>query len=447
MVWTCTVCTLVNEDGKLCCVACGQQMPTHEDSDAMLAMSLHEDEKAAVEMQEQQVDAAVADLADPTSVAAHSGAQVGDSEGDDTDSTPTDDDDDDSDGDDSDGDDTGSSTDPSTDEEEELAQQQAHTAPPQQQATQQPLQPQQEMAERPGEESGDWQQQEDLELLDQRDQHQQQHQHQQPPQQQQPPLQQQQEAESESGSESDGSGSSTGSGTESSSDDDGSDEESADRGATKAYDPADYAHLNVSSEIQDLFDYIGRHKPHDIELDTHLKPFIPDFIPAVGDIDAFIKIPAPDGKADGLGLVVLDEPAAQQSDPTVLDLQLRIISKRSGLKPVTVHSISNAAKNPLKINTWIKNIEDLHRKKAPPTVNYSKNMPDIEALMQVWPQEMEQLLRDCPLPTADMDLDLPNFVKVVCAILDVPVYDKMTESLHVLFTLYSEFKNNAHFQQ
>ena len=28
----------------------------------------------------------------------------------------------------------------------------------------------------------------------------------------------------------------------------------------------------------------------DIELETELKPFIPDYIPAIGDIDAFIKV-------------------------------------------------------------------------------------------------------------------------------------------------------------
>ena len=34
-----------------------------------------------------------------------------------------------------------------------------------------------------------------------------------------------------------------------------------------------------------------------------------------------------------------------------------------------------------------------------------------------------------------------------CAILDIPVYNSLTESLHVLFTLYSDFKANVHFQQ
>jgi hypothetical protein len=81
------------------------------------------------------------------------------------------------------------------------------------------------------------------------------------------------------------------------------------------YNPSDFAHLDVSSEIKDLFQYIQRYKPQKIDLETRLKPFIPgnlpapslstpvpnsfvspDFIPAVGDIDPFIKIPRPDGK-------------------------------------------------------------------------------------------------------------------------------------------------------
>ena len=80
--------------------------------------------------------------------------------------------------------------------------------------------------------------------------------------------------------------------------------------------------------MQDLFQYIGRYKPHNIELDTKLKCFVPDYIPSVGEIDAFLKIPRPDGDNDNLGLKLLDEPAATQSDPTVLDLQMRATAKK-----------------------------------------------------------------------------------------------------------------------
>ena len=41
-------------------------------------------------------------------------------------------------------------------------------------------------------------------------------------------------------------------------------------------------------------------------------------------------MPRPDGKADHLGVVVLDEPATNQSDPTVLKLKFRMHGKESG---------------------------------------------------------------------------------------------------------------------
>ena len=47
-------------------------------------------------------------------------------------------------------------------------------------------------------------------------------------------------------------------------------------------------------------------------------------------------MPRPDGLADELGVRVLDEPAANQSDATVLELQMRAISKKSHAGDVTV---------------------------------------------------------------------------------------------------------------
>ncbi|CAN0149043.1 unnamed protein product, partial [Phaeothamnion confervicola] len=71
-----------------------------------------------------------------------------------------------------------------------------------------------------------------------------------------------------------------------------------------AYNPDDYANLNVGADIKDLFHYIQRYKPHEVDLETSLKCFVPDYIPAVGDMDAFVKVPRPDGKTDDLGLKV-----------------------------------------------------------------------------------------------------------------------------------------------
>jgi intraflagellar transport protein 46 len=230
-------------------------------------------------------------------------------------------------------------------------------------------------------------------------------------------------------------------------DDDDDEQEESYENIEGAYNPKDYQHLNVTGEVRDLFQYIERYKPHEVELDTALKCFIPEYIPAIGEMDGFIKVPRPDGTDDDLGLKVLDEPASVQSDPTVLELQLRAISKKLQYGDVVVRSIENANKNPNAIEKWIQNIDELHRSKPPPQVHYRRNMPEIESLMEVWPEDFERALESMQLPSPDLEMSLAEYVKVLCAILDIPVYDNPIESLHVMFTLYMDFKNNTYFQQ
>lgn len=213
-----------------------------------------------------------------------------------------------------------------------------------------------------------------------------------------------------------------------------------------AYNARDYQHLNVSLEVKDLFQYIDRYKPHEVELDTQLKCFIPEYIPAIGEIDGFVKVPRPDGEDDGLGLKILDEPATVQSDPTVLELQLRATSKKQQYGDVVVRSIENAEKNPAAVEKWIQNITDLHRSKPPPQVHYKKNMPDAEVLMDQWPESFEEALKHLELPSPELDMSLAEYSKVLCSILDIPTYDNPVESLHLMFSLYMDFRDNPHFQ-
>eukprot|EP00126_Sphaerothecum_destruens_P006097 Sdes_comp19212_c0_seq1m10085 len=212
------------------------------------------------------------------------------------------------------------------------------------------------------------------------------------------------------------------------------------------YNPQDYENLPVSSDLKALFQYITRYQPQIVQIEYSLRPFIPDFIPSVGDIDAFIKVPRPDLKPDNLGFVVLDEPGTVQSDPTVLDLTLRAISKQANLQPITVRHVKNAQKNPKAITKWITSLADLHKEKPLATMNYTKNFPDLEHLLQEWPIEYEELLNGVKLPLASLEIELPQYVTMICNLLDIPVYpNSLTESLHLLFSLYSEFKNSQHF--
>jgi intraflagellar transport protein 46 len=71
------------------------------------------------------------------------------------------------------------------------------------------------------------------------------------------------------------------------------------------YNPADYANLNVTDEVKDLFKYITRFRPINVELDSKLKAFVPDYIPAVGEVDAFLKPSKPDNNTETLGLLTI----------------------------------------------------------------------------------------------------------------------------------------------
>lgn len=122
------------------------------------------------------------------------------------------------------------------------------------------------------------------------------------------------------------------------------------------------------------------------------------------------------------------------------------MSKKIQYGDIVVRSIEDAAKNPGAIDKWIQSISDLHRSKPPPQVHYKRNMPDIEALMEVWPEEFEAALSNLQLPSPDLELSLQEYAKTLCSILDIPTYENPVESLHVMFTLFMDFRNNPHFQ-
>lgn len=65
-----------------------------------------------------------------------------------------------------------------------------------------------------------------------------------------------------------------------------------------------------------------------MELEASLKVFVPEYIPAVGEVDAYLKMPRPDGEQEQLGLVMLDEPALNQSKKAKLELMMNEFMKK-----------------------------------------------------------------------------------------------------------------------
>ena len=65
---------------------------------------------------------------------------------------------------------------------------------------------------------------------------------------------------------------------------------------------------------------------------------------------------------------------------------------------------------------------------------------------------MEQVLKEIPFPGPEIDMHTADYARLVCAMVDIPCHKlannkSVIESLHVLFTLFSEFRANIHFQQ
>lgn len=59
---------------------------------------------------------------------------------------------------------------------------------------------------------------------------------------------------------------------------------------TSLYNPADYAHLKPNAEEAELFKQISEFQIVKVELDTVLKCFIPDYIPAIGTPHNFVSV-------------------------------------------------------------------------------------------------------------------------------------------------------------
>ncbi|VDO45330.1 unnamed protein product [Brugia timori] len=154
---------------------------------------------------------------------------------------------------------------------------------------------------------------------------------------------------------------------------------------------------------------------------------------------------------DDLGLVVLDEPALEQSDPIILNLKIRNELKHCTntlAKDIPVKKLERADENIEEIEHWISSIKEIHRTKPADIVIYTKPMPNVEHLMQEWPTEVENLLKnEQVLPSAALDVSLEDYVDICLALLDIPVQKSRIQSLHVLFTLFAEFRNSQHFRK
>lgn len=213
----------------------------------------------------------------------------------------------------------------------------------------------------------------------------------------------------------------------------------------------DFSDTNAATtpELSQVFSLISKFQPPPLEISPHYKPFLPELVPSIGAIDAFIKVPRPDGEQDPLGLTILDEPTIGCANPQILRMQLRekfnVVNSTSNEGDGYIGFIEEPEKNPKSLTSFLESYDDISRNRAAPNMVYSYKMPDMEELMEFWPEELEKAFDSLPLPNAELDLSTEEYIKVICAMLDIPVKGNIVESLHVLFSLYQQFKENTYF--
>ncbi len=139
------------------------------------------------------------------------------------------------------------------------------------------------------------------------------------------------------------------------------------------------------------------------------------------------------------------------SKKSYLDLLIKEFYK--GKVKVTnkeIHALKNVHKNPKQVSGWIKDVETVQNKKVAPSVFYSKKMPEIDNLMQMWEPGFEQTLQKIKLADPNIPMPLELLAKISCNLVDIPVYHtkdnrNLIESLHVFFSTYASFMANDHF--
>jgi intraflagellar transport protein 46 len=64
----------------------------------------------------------------------------------------------------------------------------------------------------------------------------------------------------------------------------------------------------------------------------------------------------------------------------------------------------------------------LHKTRPAPTVNYTKNMPDFDTMMEEWKPEMEAAFKQFEFPGPEIDMNTADYAKLCVSMCDIPVH-------------------------
>lgn len=223
----------------------------------------------------------------------------------------------------------------------------------------------------------------------------------------------------------------------------------------KFLNPDNWNNLNIPQEMKECFQYIVKYAPQNIEIEYILQPFIPDYVPAVGDVDAFLKISCPQtfdinkqnkisNMVENLGLIVLDEPSGHQSEPSLLNMRLKSILTNTNMTTILQTPV---AKSDRDIQKWVTEVEQLHVSQSRKnTIDIQLNT-NIDTLMAEWPASFEKTLNHIGFPTYNIDCSLDLYIRIICALFDIPILENTQYhyiiALHTLFNLFLATNNSA----
>ncbi|PHJ23267.1 intraflagellar transport protein 46 [Cystoisospora suis] len=205
---------------------------------------------------------------------------------------------------------------------------------------------------------------------------------------------------------------------------------------------------NASAESRKLASYVRKYRASFKRLPLLLKPLPRQFFPAIGEVDALLKIPPPDGSWDPTGLEFVDEPALEQSDSAALWLELAAIrpckpaDKSDGGPPCIEEQ---GKERNFRIDKWIETVRRLKSQHHGSDVWHFLDSLDFDTLMRPWPEEIAKMMEPNPqkLALEETSLGLADILKIGCALLRIPrTGHHLNASLHALLMLYLELSGS-----
>jgi hypothetical protein len=138
-------------------------------------------------------------------------------------------------------------------------------------------------------------------------------------------------------------------------------------------------------------------------------------------------------------------------DVDVLDTPISSVQSKSNLRnllsrPATAHLQDTSSRTKHCFTGKVDSLPERPQTAACKTnaSSYEASMPSLEELMQPWPKEMEDALKDGSaiyLPPPEVELSLEEYAKQLCSIFDIPVVEgSLVNSVHVLLRLFVEYK-------